>query len=265
MFCRLQLILDEMDNVQAGKFIKAIFQYQITGQLPQLDFSLKMAVSPFINQFKRDEQKWVKSEIGGRIGNLKKYHSDIYDKYSKKEITLEEAESLAYPHKKDIESRPPIAPDRPRSLNVSVNVSDSVSVNDIYQNPTKKPQPKFNDFHLQVAKQLGEFVKENKKINLKMGDIKRWANDIRLLQDNDLKPRHDSQQDIINAMQSVIDNSGNEYFPVIESGSSFRKKFTSIENYKKSPKNTKELEREKLKREREAIAQHYAKEENAGL
>jgi hypothetical protein len=239
-------ILDEMDNVQAGKFIKAIFQYQITGQLPQLDFSLKMAVSPFINQFKRDEQKWVKSEIGGRIGNLKKYHSDIYDKYSKKEITLEEAESLAYPHKKDIESRPPIAPDRPRSLNVSVNVSDSVSVNDIYQNPTKKPQPKFNDFHLQVAKQLGEFVKENKKINLKMGDIKRWANDI-------------------NAMQSVIDNSGNEYFPVIESGSSFRKKFTSIENYKKSPKNTKELEREKLKREREAIAQHYAKEENAGL
>jgi hypothetical protein len=57
------------------------------------------------------------------------------------------------------------------------------------------------------------------------------------LQENDLKPRHNSQQDIIKAMQSVLDNSGGEYFPVVESGASFRKKFTKIENYK-PPKNS---------------------------
>lgn len=51
-------ILEEMDDQQAGKFIKAIYQFQKTGELPELDFGLKMAINPFINQFKRDKEKY---------------------------------------------------------------------------------------------------------------------------------------------------------------------------------------------------------------
>jgi hypothetical protein len=51
-------ILEKMDDTQRGKFIYAIYQYQKTGGLPQLDFGMDMAVTPFINQFKRDGQKY---------------------------------------------------------------------------------------------------------------------------------------------------------------------------------------------------------------
>jgi hypothetical protein len=51
-------ILEKMDDTQRGKFIYAIYQYQKTGALPQLDFGMDMAVTPFINQFKRDGQKY---------------------------------------------------------------------------------------------------------------------------------------------------------------------------------------------------------------
>jgi hypothetical protein len=134
------VILEKMTDEQAGKFIKSIYSFQKSNELPEMDFAMEMAITPFLNQFKRDQEKYKKAEIGGRIGNLKKYHKDIYKKYNDNEITLEEAESLAYPHKKEFDSRPPIAPDRPRSLSVSdsVNVSVSVNVNDSVNKINKK-------------------------------------------------------------------------------------------------------------------------------
>lgn len=67
-------ILDKMNEEQAGKFIKAIYQYQTTGTLPELDLLLEMAVTPFINQFVRDAAEYKKmcaknrknGEKGGR-------------------------------------------------------------------------------------------------------------------------------------------------------------------------------------------------------
>ena len=50
-------ILDEMTSEQAGEFIKAIYHYQITGELPKLDFAIKMAITPFVNQFVRDAER----------------------------------------------------------------------------------------------------------------------------------------------------------------------------------------------------------------
>ncbi len=50
-------ILDEMTDEQAGIFIKAIYFYQINGYLPKLDFGLKMAITPFLNQFERENKK----------------------------------------------------------------------------------------------------------------------------------------------------------------------------------------------------------------
>ena len=51
-------ILDNMDDEQAGRFIKIIRQFKKTGTLPELDFGMSMAITPFINQFKRDEEKY---------------------------------------------------------------------------------------------------------------------------------------------------------------------------------------------------------------
>jgi hypothetical protein len=49
-------ILEKMTDEIAGQFIKIIYQYQKTRELPQMDFTMEMIVTPFINQFFRDEK-----------------------------------------------------------------------------------------------------------------------------------------------------------------------------------------------------------------
>jgi len=51
-------ILDKMSNDQAGILLKSMYYYQVNGDLPELDFAIEMAITPFINQFKRDLEKY---------------------------------------------------------------------------------------------------------------------------------------------------------------------------------------------------------------
>lgn len=51
-------ILDQLTDEQAGKLFKAIFSYQKTGDFAELDQFTKIILTPFISQFKRDEEKW---------------------------------------------------------------------------------------------------------------------------------------------------------------------------------------------------------------
>lgn len=121
-------ILDQLTDEQAGKLFKTIYSYQKTGKIGNLDQITKIIITPFLNQFKRDEESYNNSIIQGKIGNLKKYHNDIYLRLINGDLTLEEAENLAYPHKKVI-YRPPIIPDQEGSLNDNKNDSDSDSKN----------------------------------------------------------------------------------------------------------------------------------------
>jgi hypothetical protein len=134
-------ILEDMTTQQKADFIDAIYSYQKTGKIPELDLMMKMVLNPFFNQFKRDDENWKGSSISGKIGNLKKWHPEIAERFLKKEISIEGAEELVRLKKLS----PPIAPDRPRSdpiapdgilsppespriASVSVNASDSASV-----------------------------------------------------------------------------------------------------------------------------------------
>lgn len=127
-------ILSRLTREQKGDLFEAIYQYNIGNEI-KLDPLIELVFHPFRVQFKRDKEKYNESINQGKIGNLKRYHKDIYDKVIGNEMSLEEAESLAYPTKKII-SRPPITPDQVGSLNDSVSVS--VNVNDIKKNKQKK-------------------------------------------------------------------------------------------------------------------------------
>lgn len=60
-----------MDIKQRGKFIYAIYQYQKTGIVPELEFGMDMAVSPIINQFVRDGKKYENIVERNRLNGLK--------------------------------------------------------------------------------------------------------------------------------------------------------------------------------------------------
>jgi hypothetical protein len=139
-------IFESLKKEQQADLIMAIFAYQKTGELPNDPF-IKIAISSFISQFKRDSQKWEKTceekTISGKMGNLKRWHPELHKKVINGEITLEKAMQGLQPEKVS-------QPDRTQSnpignvANIAVNVSDnvSVSVNDIINDikPTKKPK-----------------------------------------------------------------------------------------------------------------------------
>jgi len=53
------VILDKMTDEQAGQFIKIIYKFHKDGESNlKLDFAMEMAISPFLNQFKRDKIKY---------------------------------------------------------------------------------------------------------------------------------------------------------------------------------------------------------------
>jgi hypothetical protein len=68
-------ILSNLNTQQAGELFIAIYNYHLTGEMPT-EFWIKLALTPFINQWERDLEKWERiAEVrkeNGRKGGLSK-------------------------------------------------------------------------------------------------------------------------------------------------------------------------------------------------
>jgi len=123
-------LFDQLSSDKAGKLIKHIFAY-VNDENPQTDdLIINIAFTPIKNQLKRDlvkyEEKRDKKSISGREGNLKRWHLDLFNEYSKGVYTLERAEIIA-------KGRKVSHPDKVQShpiAKIAVNVNDNVTVND---------------------------------------------------------------------------------------------------------------------------------------
>lgn len=98
-------VIDELDDEQAGKIFKAIYEYNSTKKI-NLKGALKVIFIPFKTSFDRDDEKWenirkVRAEAG------KKHKGNQYTKGKKMEQMEQDGTNGS----------------------VSVSVSDSVSVN----------------------------------------------------------------------------------------------------------------------------------------
>jgi len=51
-------VIDKLSNEQAGQLIKAIYTYVDTGQMPKLDMTLDLVITPFITTLDRDKKKY---------------------------------------------------------------------------------------------------------------------------------------------------------------------------------------------------------------
>lgn len=129
IYCDLLPMVEKMPSEDAGNLFKLILEYTNDKDPDESKYGLlvEVAFQQIKQILKRDLNKWKETKegksIGGRMGNLKRYHLDLYNQVVKKIRTLEEAEQLALSrktsHSEDKKSLP-IA---------SVAVNDSVSVN----------------------------------------------------------------------------------------------------------------------------------------
>jgi hypothetical protein len=138
-------ILDKMTDQQAGIFIKAIYHYRKFGVLPELDFGIEMAVSPFINQLIRDNEKWRNIENRNKINGLKG---------GRPKTQINPENPVGYLESQNIPNKPK------KAVNVNVNVNGNVSVNDNVTNL-------LSDFDKSEQEKINEWLKH--KVERKQG------------------------------------------------------------------------------------------------
>lgn len=132
---------------------------------PQTDDILVNAVFQQLkNTLKRDlkgyEEKKIEKSHSGRLGNLKRYHPDLYKKVSTDKLTLEAAEKVAISRKLS-QSEKAVA-----KLAVSDSVNVSVSVSDILLKKESKDDDDKRGENFDEIDKAKIFLKEKKQIQM---------------------------------------------------------------------------------------------------
>ncbi len=124
----------KLPDDKAGALFKHILRYVNDENPITDDFIVDLTFEPIKNQFKRDLKKWEKSRedksYNGRLGNLKRYNTDLYDSVILEKVTLEEAEFVAKTRRTSLGDSEPSHPIAKLAVNVSVNDNVTVNVND---------------------------------------------------------------------------------------------------------------------------------------
>lgn len=124
--------VNKMPNDKAGELFKHILSYVNDLNPDTEDLIIQLTFEPIKQQLKRDLLKYKESIIdksnAGKLGNLKRWHKDLYDKVINNQLELDNAlniaESRKVSHTDNVQSQP-IA---------EIAVNDNVNVNDINNN-----------------------------------------------------------------------------------------------------------------------------------
>jgi hypothetical protein len=138
LYCDILSTIGKLPDEQAGKLFKIILEY-VNDKDPKIDdLLLEIAFEPIKQQLKRDLKKYESAKedksSSGQLGNLKRWHSELYSKVLSKEIPLDEAIRLSQNIASAIIPSQPIA-------NVAVNVNVNDIDNDIDNVKLKKQTP----------------------------------------------------------------------------------------------------------------------------
>jgi hypothetical protein len=147
--------VNKMPNDKAGELFKHILSYVNDLNPETEDLIIQLTFEPIKQQLKRDLLKYKESIIdksnAGKLGNLKRWHKDLYDKVINNELDLNKAlniaESSKHTHTDNVQSQP-IAESRKVSHSDNVQsqpiaeiaVNDNVNVNvNVNDNVINKP------------------------------------------------------------------------------------------------------------------------------
>jgi hypothetical protein len=134
LYCDLIHVLNKLDDENAGKLFKHLLAYVNDLDPEPENIVVELVFEPIKQQMKRDLKRWKnkkeKQSTAGTLGNLKRWHPDLFKQVDNDELDLEEALQIA-------KHRYPITPDSTQSHpigsiavndNVNVNVNDNVNV-----------------------------------------------------------------------------------------------------------------------------------------
>lgn len=89
---------ESLTDEEAGKLVKHLFRYVNDKNPIPPDRLTEISFIPIKNSLKRDLKKWEleleRKSDGGRLGNLKRWHLDLYELVIKKELTIQKAEEI---------------------------------------------------------------------------------------------------------------------------------------------------------------------------
>lgn len=122
LYCDLIHTVKKMPIKKAGELFLTILEY-VNDLNPEVnDLAVGLVFEPIKHQLKRDLKEWdvIREDrsAAGKLGNLKRWNKDLYDKVIKKEISVANAEIIA----KDRKAIQTVA-------NIAVTVTDNVNVN----------------------------------------------------------------------------------------------------------------------------------------
>jgi hypothetical protein len=226
--------IDALSDKDAGKLFKHILAYVNDENPPEPTGVVLMAWIPIKQQMKRDLKKWEgaleEKSAGGSMGNLKRWHKDLYNQVISKKLTLEEATRAAYhrtpSHTDDMRSHP-IA-----SIAVDVDVTDTVNVDVIKNNidsrklkfaDTLKPfvekygREMVNDFYkywTEPNKSKTKFKQESEKTWEVSLRLETWArNELKFGKGKNSNPKENKLQATFNAGQAAQEYFNNQQKP----------------------------------------------------
>jgi hypothetical protein len=196
-------VLNKLSDDQAGKLFKTIFSYHTQNILPSDKF-IAVVFEPFLNQFKRDAENYKKTCEARKIAGSKGGKQKVANASKSKQKVAKLADS-----------------DSKNKSDSDNNKIKLETINPIYQELS-------NELLTVLQSKLQKNISNNK-----------WPEDFKLLVEKDLSVRTNPVEDVKKVIQAIANNYGKEYFPVVQSSSSLREKFTKIENYVKRSNQTK--------------------------
>lgn len=236
-------ILNQLTEEEAGKLFKAIYDYQTSNILPQ-DRFIAIIFEPFLNQFKRDCQKYQnvveRNKINGAKGGRPKTQDNPLG-YLETQINPSEPKKADKDKDKD---------------------SDNKKDKDISNKPNKivtVEKSELDIFCEDVVNGFQSILEDKMQRKITTNN---WQKDIKLLITKDLQPRGEEQakQDVIKCIQAIADNWKANYFPEVQSASAFREKFAKIENFlsRKKPLTRQEQLDLERKEQHDRLAKFYS-------
>lgn len=192
-------IVRKLPKDKAGEFFLTILEY-VNDLNPVVDdFIISLVFEPVKQQLKRDLKKWEKElsnkSKAGALGNIKRWHRDLYDKILLGQITLEDATNTIN-HRKTSHTDGTVSQN---IASIAVNETDTVIVNETVT-VTETKSINASVMPLEIKTELGLWVEMRTKKRNKptLHAIELGVKELNLLAPGDFE----KQKEIIN--QSIF-------------------------------------------------------------